>query len=245
MPEISICIPVYTMNNNKGEKFLIQCLSNLVEQSYTNFEVVISDQSIDDKQKNICDNFSYALNIKHVRNNSNVKNAANNVNNAIRHATGKIIKLLYVDDFFVDKHALLKIKKAFDEYPYGKWLIAGFCCSNEERTEMYNFREPWYGNKHVNGDNVTGNPSNYSVRREHALEMDENLKWIVDGEYFWRSCFHYGDPILLKDVLVCFRDHGDSAFKDPKFRELDTIERKYCVDKYSGIVEQKLIQYVN
>ena len=94
MPEFSICIPVYTMSDNKGEKFLVECLSNLAEQSFTDFEVVVSDQCIDDKQKAICDAFSYALNIKYVKNNSGIKNAANNVNNAIRHASGKIIKLL-------------------------------------------------------------------------------------------------------------------------------------------------------
>ena len=71
--------------------------------------------------------------------------------------------------------------------------------------------------------------------------MDENLLWIVDGEYFYRSYYHYGDPILVNDILVCFRDHGDSAFKRPDLQELDTKERQYCVDKFSRPVEQKLI----
>lgn len=244
MPAISVCIPVYTMKDNKGERFLVECLSNLVEQSFKDFEVVVSDQCVDDKQKQICDSFSYALNIKHVKNNSGIHNAANNVNNALRYATGDIIKLLYVDDFFVDRQALEKIKYVFDNNE-GKWLIGGFVHCNEDRSQFYDQRVPWYGNAYVNGDNTTGNPSNYSVRRECALEMDENLKWIVDGEYFYRSYYHFGMPLMVKDLMVCFRDHGDSAFKDPKYRELDTVERRYCVDKYNGVVDKKLIQYVN
>jgi hypothetical protein len=71
--------------------------------------------------------------------------------------------------------------------------------------------------------------------------MDENLAWIVDGEYFYRSYHHYGMPIMLSDILVCFRDHGDSSFKKDSFRELDARERQYCVEKFSGVVEHKLI----
>jgi glycosyltransferase involved in cell wall biosynthesis len=240
MPKISVCVPVYTMKDNMSERFLVEFFSNLVEQTFKDFEVVVSDQSDFDHLRSITDTFSHVLDINYVRNTSGKKNAANNVNYAIKHAKGEIVKLLYMDDFFVDPNALGKIAKAFDENT-GKWLIGGFLNCNEDRTQFYNARAPWYGNTYVNGDNSTGNPSNYSVRRECALEMDENLAWIVDGEYFYRSYYHYGDPIMINEFLVCFRDHGDSAFKKDSFRELDAKERQYCVDKFSGVVEHKLI----
>ena len=65
--------------------------------------------------------------------------------------------------------------------------------------------------------------------------MDENLLWLVDGEYFYRSYFNYGDPIIINDILVAFREHEYSAFLDPKYMELDQKERKYCVEKYQNI----------
>ena len=241
MSKISICCPVYTMEGNRSEKFLVEYLSNLTFQTFKDFEVVISDQSTFDNLKNIVTTFEHALNVRYIRNTSEKKNAANNVNSAIRHATGEIVKLLYMDDFFVDALALQKINDSFDSNPEGKWFISGFTHCNEDRTQFFNTKRPWYGNKYVNGDNTTGNPSNYAVRRECALEMDENLLWIVDGEYFYRSFYHYGDPIMIPDVLVCFRDHGDSAFKRPELRELDIKERRYCVDKFSRPVAQKLI----
>lgn len=240
MPKISVCVPVYTMKDNMSEKFLVEFFSNLVEQTFKDFEVVVSDQSTFDHLRSITDTFSHVLNINYVRNTSDKKNAANNVNHAIKHAKGEIVKLLYMDDFFVDQNALGKIAKAFDDNT-GKWLIAGFVNCNEERSLFYNPRTPWYGNAYVNGDNTTGNPSNYAVRRNCALEMDENLAWIVDGEYFYRSYYHYGMPIMIEDILVCFRDHGDSSFKKDIFRELDAKERQYCVEKFSGVVEHKLI----
>ena len=240
MPKISVCVPVYAMKGGRSEKFLVQFFSNLVEQTFKDFDVVVSDQSPDLHLLSIVDTFRYILDIKYIQNTSGVNSAANNVNNAIKHATGDVVKLLYMDDFFVDQNALAKIAHAFDTNP-GKWLIGGYLNCNESRTQFYNAKLPWYGNTYVNGDNSTGNPSNYAVRRECALEMDENLSWVVDGEYFYRSYYHYGPPIMIKDVIVCFRDHGDSSFNKDSFRELDAKERQYCSDKFSGVVEHKLI----
>ena len=239
MSKISICCPVYTMKGKTAEKFLVEYLSHLMYQSFKDFDIVISDQSEGDNLKVICDTFSYVLDIKYFKNTSSKKNAANNVNNAVRHATGKIVKLLYMDDFFVDQEALQKISNAFDANPEGNWFISGFTHSNEDRTQYFDARRPWYGNKYVNGDNTTGNPSNYAVRNNCAIEMDDDLLWIVDGEYFYRSYYYHGDPIMLDDVLVCFREHGSSAFRDPKFQELDAKERQYCIDKYNGVMPTK------
>lgn len=241
MKTFSICIPVYKMKNNLCERFLVEVLSHLFFQSFKDFEVIVSDQSEDDSLKDICKIFSYTMDIKHVRNTSDKKTAANNVNNAIRHATGKIVKLLYVDDFFIDSNALKKIKDSFEHNPEKKWLIAGYVNCDQDRTTYFNPRMPRYDQTFVNGDNSTGNPSNYSVLRECALEMDENLLWIVDGEYFHRSYYHYGLPIMIPEVMVSFRQHDESKFLDPKFQELDAKERQYCVDKYSREVELKLI----
>ena len=239
MSKISICCPVYTMKGKTAEKFLVEYLSHLMYQSFKDFDIVISDQSERDNLKQICDTFSHVLDIKYIKNTSGKKNAANNVNNAVRHSTGKIVKLLYMDDFFVDQEALQKISNAFDANPEGNWFISGFIHSNEDRTQYFDARRPWYGNKYVNGDNTTGNPSNYAVRNSCAIEMDDDLLWIVDGEYFYRSYYYHGDPIMIDDVLVCFREHGSSAFRDPKFQELDAKERQYCIDKYNGVMPTK------
>jgi len=239
MSKISICCPVYTMKDKTAEKFLVEYFSHLMYQSFKDFDVVISDQSEGDNLKQICDIFSLVLDVKYFKNTSNKKNAANNVNNAVRYATGDVVKLLYMDDFFIDPFALHKIDEAFKDNPEGKWFISGFTHSNEDRTKIFDTRKPSYNNKYVNGDNTTGNPSNYAVRRDCAIEMDDDLLWIVDGEYFYRSYYYHGDPIMIDDVLVCFREHGSSAFRDPKFQELDAKERQYCIDKYNGPMPTK------
>lgn len=240
-PTFSIICPVYDMKNGMGPRFLVEYFSHLLLQTYKNFEVVVSDQSTYHTYANICNTFSHVLNIRYVRNTSNKNTAANNVNNGIKHASGELVKLLYVDDFFVDVQALSTIKYFFDSNVDKSWLISGFLHCNEEKMNFYGARSPRYTDLHVLGDNTTGNPSNYTVRRKDALEMDENLKWLVDGEYFFRSYYHYGLPITVNHVLVCFREHGASAFNDQAFRELDAKERQYCLEKYSRPVEHRLL----
>lgn len=238
-PTFSIICPVYNMKNGQCERFLVEYFSHLLYQTFKDFEVIVSDQSADDAFLDICDTFSHVLNITHVRNDSNINTAANNVNTGIRHASGELVKLLYVDDFFVDANALAKIQSHFSTNKDKNWLISGFVHSNTDRTSFFDARKPRYNQLHVLGDNTTGNPSNYTVRRNCALEMDENLKWLVDGEYFFRSYYHYGLPIMIDDILVGFREHGSSAFLDNSYRELDAKERQYCLEKYSSPVQYR------
>ena len=235
VPKISICVPVYTMPDGLSEKLLVEFLSHLVFQSFRDFDIVISDQSEFDNLQKVCDTFSNTLDIKYHKNTSGIKTAANNVNNATSNASGEIIKLLYMDDFFVNNQALDMIYQAFQSST-SKWLICGFTHCDMDRTKFYDTRTPWYGNKYVNGDNTTGNPSTYAVRKECLMKMDENLLWLVDGEYFYRSYFYYGDPIIIPTTLVAFREHKESAFLKPEFRELDTAERLYCEEKYHNLI---------
>jgi GT2 family glycosyltransferase len=235
MSKISVCVPVYEMKNGLSKRFLIEYLAHLMYQSYTDFDIVVSDQSENDDLKKICDTFSNVLDIKYIKNTSGIKNAANNVNHATKHATGDIIKLLYMDDFYVDRDGLKKVAEAFEKND-GKWLICGFVHCNQDKTKFFDQRTPWYGNKYPNGDNTTGNPSTYAVRKECLIEMDENLLWIVDGEYFYRSYYHYGDPIIIPEVQVCFREHEDSAFLKQEFRDLEVKERKYVEEKYKAML---------
>lgn len=232
MPKFSIICPVYGMKNTLGEKFLVEYLSHLQFQTLKDFEVIITDQSEDNRYTEICKIFSNCLNIKHVKNTRLPKNAACNVNNGIKNATGDIIKILFVDDFFINPYALEIIYNSYSNTD-SKWGVSGFIECNQEKTTFFNRRVPWYGNKYPNGDNTTGQPSTYFILREYALEMDENMLWLVDGEYFYRSYYYYGDPICIQDTLVCFRTHEQSSYLDEKFRSLHQKEWDYTLDKYS------------
>ena len=51
--KLSIGIPVFN-----GERFLRQCFDSLLSQTFTNFELIISDNASDDSTSDICNEYS-------------------------------------------------------------------------------------------------------------------------------------------------------------------------------------------
>ena len=112
---LSIAIPTAKMIN--GENLFVRCLNSLWDQSFQDFEIVVTDNSDDDSIKNVCD--YYRTGIKYYRNPR--KGMAQNTNEAIKHSQGDLIKILYMDDFLFDDEALEIIVKKFK----GQWLVNG------------------------------------------------------------------------------------------------------------------------
>ena len=74
---ISIIVPVYNC-----EEYLLLCIESVINQSYKNIEIVISDQSRDKKIENVVNRFKDTLRITYLNfDKKDVGNAAN-INNA-------------------------------------------------------------------------------------------------------------------------------------------------------------------
>lgn len=74
--KISVCVPVYNMPN--GDVFLKRCLNSLEEQTFKDFEVVVTQDG----------------------------KWAENHNSGIKKAKGEYIKFLHMDDYLADKNSL-------------------------------------------------------------------------------------------------------------------------------------------
>ena len=53
MPKISIIVPVYN-----AEKFLFQCLESIINQTFTDFELILIDDGSTDNSGKICDEYA-------------------------------------------------------------------------------------------------------------------------------------------------------------------------------------------
>lgn len=73
---ISILIPYY--KTDKSEAYLARCIASIKEQTFTDYEVVISEKG----------------------------KASHNTNEGVKQCKGEIIKILCMDDYFTDKNAL-------------------------------------------------------------------------------------------------------------------------------------------
>jgi glycosyltransferase involved in cell wall biosynthesis len=92
-PRVSVGMPVYN-----GERFLRPAIESVLAQTYTDFELIISDNASTDATSEICR--AYAARdprIRYVRNATNI-GAARNFNRVFQLATAEYYKLANADD---------------------------------------------------------------------------------------------------------------------------------------------------
>ena len=109
--KISIVIPTYDAGG-RGVEFVSTNISAILNQSFNDYEVIISDQS---QGVDIC---RYVLSlgdkrIKYYSNKIDFGISSANLNNAISPASGDIIKPMFHDDYLYHPKALEIIEKRF------------------------------------------------------------------------------------------------------------------------------------
>ena len=199
---ISLAMPTYE-SFGRGVEFLEFQFQRFIEQTYKDFEVVISDHSKDDNIENLCKRYDNLININYLRNELHRGNFTYNTNEAMKRCKGDIIKILYQDDFLWDKHSLQKIHDAFGEET--KWLVTS-CEHTNDGTIFNRHHQPAYNDEIYTGKNTIGNPSVLSIKRcEDMLYFDERMIWTVDVDYYKRLHDKFGPPAILNDITVVIR----------------------------------------
>ena len=92
-PLVTIGLPVYN-----GEAYLKEALDSILNQTFRDFEVIISDNASTDRTQEICEAYAAReTRIEYLRNGRNV-GAAENYNNVFRAARGRYFKWAAHDD---------------------------------------------------------------------------------------------------------------------------------------------------
>ena len=203
-PRLSICIPAYDMGG-RGAEYLAVSFTHLQTQSFADFEVVVSDQSDSGAVARVCADFGDRLTIRRVDFRDGPRQSSANANNAMRHASGRILKILFQDDFLCSDTALEKISAGFDD-PARRWLLCGSgVCRDGKSVE--NPMVPRLNAGLRFGRNTVSSPSVLAIRAEVGLHFDENLIWLMDVEFYDRCAAQLGAPVILPDTLVANRLH--------------------------------------
>lgn len=223
---ISIAVPVYECHG-LGWLYLSELLNSISKQTYKNIEVVISDQSTDDKIYKLCNFYSNELNIKYVSGHHVDRSNSTNVNNAIKNCSSEYIKIIFQDDFFINSSAIEQIAMAFNDG--ATWILSG-CdhCHNIHYLERPFI--PQYTDQIIYGKNTISSPS---VLAFYGKELfDENLVMLMDCEMYKRLYDKYGNPFVITDLLICNRIH-DKQMQNGLENIIDS-EVEYCLNKYKG-----------
>ena len=233
MPEFSICIPTYEYKG-RGVEFLSHLFNTLEKQTLDDYEVIISDHSQDEEIYNLCEKSSEKFDIKYYKNIESRGSLSQNTNMCFRLASGKYIKTVYQDDFFYSDHALEKIKEVFETNSC-KWMATA--CNHYEDSQGFFYRDfyPKFDNPLATlfGENLMSCPTVIAIRKDSLLEFDENLKMLMDCEFYYRMYKTHGLPFLLNEVLMTNRSHSGQSQQQEDFINVMDSERQYCYKKHA------------
>lgn len=187
--KISICIPCF-----EQVEYLAKCMDSIVSQTYLNYEVIISDDSITDGVRN------YVIDLEKVFNgklfyfrNSPSKGTPGNWNQAMDMATGDFIHLLHHDDYYTSPNslqALVDAARLNDDTGVFIGEVVSHNISSNTLTKLI-VTDQYLSLLHkkpveIFYANLLGPPSIVFFRNKAKEYFDVNMKWLVDMEYYYR-----------------------------------------------------------
>jgi glycosyltransferase involved in cell wall biosynthesis len=207
MSKISIAIPTYEMKGS-GPQYLKELLDTINIQTFKDFEVCISDHSQDDSILNICKEYANYFEIRYFKNIEDRGNGSSNINSSVEMCSGKITKLMFQDDLFINNFALSKIESVFEDNSCN-WCFNGFL---HTVNGIQHFRPiiPKWNSMTLEGRNLLGNPSGVSFLTKKFEKFDKNLDLLLDTDFYHRMRYNHGMPFIIDDYLTSTRQHPNS-----------------------------------
>ena len=198
---------------------------SISKQTFKDYEVIIEDQSNDDKVKKLCNFYSNVMNLQYFDSTEIRRGNATNTNYAISKCRSDRIKIIFQDDLFVDNMALEYFNKCFDNN--ANWIVSGsFYC--EDLHFLDYSMVPEYTDDIWTGNNKISSPSVLAFKNKHYF--DENLIMLMDCDIYKRFYHLYGPPTIIETPLICNRLHKNQMGKN--YLHLIDIEVEYLKLKY-------------
>jgi glycosyltransferase involved in cell wall biosynthesis len=228
--KVSICIPTWEQYG-KGFEFLKKNFDTILNQTYKNFNVIVSDHSKDDHIKSLCDLYSHKFEIKYFKNENLLGNGPANTNNAIKNSDGEIIKIIFQDDFFYSENSLELITKEFEKNDCN-WLVNGCNHTYDDGKTFVDFMVPRWNEKIPLGINTISSPSVLSFKNVDVCLFDEKLTMLMDCEMYYQLYIKYGLPKIIEDYLITNRLHDHQISR--LYNQSIESEINYIKIKYNG-----------
>jgi glycosyltransferase involved in cell wall biosynthesis len=204
MSKISVAIPCYEYQGH-GAFALNYLLETLDTQTFKDFDVVVSDHSLNDNKQieHLCDSWQDKMKIKYLRNSYNRGNASANFNYAMFKSDGEYIKFMCQDDYFYDEFSLEKIVRSLENDLSKNWLASKYIHAERERERYTRTHTPSL-NYQIYITNTIGTPSGVTIKNfgYKLPSFDENLSYAYDCDFYYRFRGAYGDPIILNEITV-------------------------------------------
>jgi glycosyltransferase involved in cell wall biosynthesis len=234
MPKVSICIPTY-----KQVEYLRKTLNSVREQTFTDYELIVSDDSSDDSVKNLLSEFNFGSKLKYFRN-SPALGSPENWNSSIRQATGEFVKILHHDDFFTSKESLAKFVKLLNTDQKSSFAFSGteidliayktkktHKCSNAKLAEIKKTPDVLFFSNYI------GAPSAVIFRNNKTIFFDNKLKWLVDIDWYIQMIQSNPAIVNTTETLICTVHGGEGQITQSVIsdKEIQIREHVYLLNK--------------
>jgi glycosyltransferase involved in cell wall biosynthesis len=208
-PKISVGLPVYN-----GEAYIGKAIQSILDQSYPDFELIISDNASTDATEQICRDFAERdRRIRYFRNEVNI-GAARNHNRVFELASGEFFKWASHDDLY-PKEMLKHCLEVFEQGPpsigvvYSYFeVIDEFGNSLEVRTDSIEKRD---SRPHVRLAQLLLNigyySATYGLMRAKALRKTHLGSFPYADRVYLAELALQGEYWEVKEVLLCLRNH--------------------------------------
>lgn len=229
--KVSVVIPCYN-----SEEYIEETLKSLVEQTYKNFEVVISDGGSDDNTLMLIKQYSDFLDIK--LRSSNDKGMYDAINQGFSMASGDIYCYLNSDDIYED-YTLEHVVEIFEKHNEIEFVYGNMYMFGEKKKKIFYPILIKLFFKNVNYS-MFGQPSTFwkSSLYNKVGGFNDELKMAGDYDYFCK-CLDY--PIYRTNrFLSSFRYHDASLTSnnsDLSVKEMELIRRyRFGINNQSKII---------
>ncbi|MDR0863513.1 MAG: glycosyltransferase [Candidatus Symbiothrix sp.] len=228
--KVSICIPAY-----KQFFTLKRCLDSIASQNYTDYEVIISDDSPNNDIQNLVDTYQNLPVIYHK--NTKALGSPENWNHAIRLASGEYIKIMHHDDWFASSASLQQFVELLDKHPE---VSFGFSACKDMGVNQIISRHPnvfELKSLRKNPDilalgNLIGAPSVTIFRNHSDIFFDKQLIWLVDIEFYIRFLRKYpGFAYTSADLINIGLSENQITNQCKDDKELIQKEKDYLSQK--------------
>lgn len=235
-PEVSVCIPTYRQTT-----YLQRTLTSVLQQDYSDFEILISDDSENDEVESLVSAFKDKR-IRYVRNPRTLGSPAN-WNTAMQRARADVIKIMHHDDWFADCHSLGAFMDLLKRDEQTLFAFSGTTITDAagqaKRTHAITATELEQLSSHpelLMMGNSIGSPSATIFHRRLGLEFDPRYLWLVDLEFYIRALRKSPHVNFTAQALIHTPEHVSHQLTMTCLADPELIAREHLM------LEQQITQ---
>ena len=250
LPAISVCIPTYN-----GAKYIAQTIESILNQTFTDFEIIVSDDGSLDKTLEIVSSFNDPRIVRIDR--LSKVGAEANWNNAVATASASLVKLVCQDDILYPQCLEVEVEtmsKSENQDVSFCFHLRDFVTPNSRKLRSHrvgylNLQK--YSKTEIltkvvrSGGNPIGEPMAVTMRK---LSLNSAGKfrgdYVIDLD-MWSKLSDQGSALFIEQHLSAFRiskTSWTSSLKKSQLSSVRTLSKKLRVDSDGAITKFDLLR---